>query len=226
MRPGACGRSGQSAGVRRQGRDFRSPWPQCAEDALGAMYRRLAVGLARGLLRVAERRGRCYPVCLLPGPPGVRAPPCRGAPRGRGSGLLPLLAGEGCRPAGRAGRAGWAEHGDLSAPSCSARLVLEARGGGAGATGRGRGCSRGRRSRDHPAAEASQGEGLQHVPRLRGPGWTESWGPCVGRRWRRRCRLRGCERGEKCAQAEGSEAGLFFLNVFPSSRGAGSPPLR
>ncbi|XP_042112633.1 tetratricopeptide repeat protein 19, mitochondrial isoform X3 [Ovis aries] len=56
------------------------------------MYRRLAVGLARGLLRVAERRGRCYPVCLLPGPPGVRAPPCRGAPRGRGSGLLPLLA--------------------------------------------------------------------------------------------------------------------------------------
>ncbi|XP_055432404.1 tetratricopeptide repeat protein 19, mitochondrial isoform X2 [Bubalus kerabau] len=56
------------------------------------MYRILAVGLARGLLRVAGRRGRCHPVCLLPGPPGARAPPCRGAPRGRGSGLVPLLA--------------------------------------------------------------------------------------------------------------------------------------
>ncbi|XP_070245661.1 tetratricopeptide repeat protein 19, mitochondrial isoform X3 [Bos mutus] len=56
------------------------------------MYRLLAVGLARGLLRVAGRRGRCHPVCLLPGPPGARAPPCRGAPRGRGSGLVPLLA--------------------------------------------------------------------------------------------------------------------------------------
>ncbi|XP_044795142.1 tetratricopeptide repeat protein 19, mitochondrial isoform X3 [Bubalus bubalis] len=56
------------------------------------MYRFLAVGLARGLLRVAGRRGRCHPVCLLPGPPGARAPPCRGAPRGRGSGLVPLLA--------------------------------------------------------------------------------------------------------------------------------------
>lgn len=64
------------------------------------MYRLLAVGLARGLLRVAGRRGRCHPVCLLPGPPGARAPPCRGAPRGRGSGLVPLLAGEGCGAGG------------------------------------------------------------------------------------------------------------------------------
>ncbi|XP_070335281.1 tetratricopeptide repeat protein 19, mitochondrial isoform X6 [Odocoileus virginianus] len=56
------------------------------------MYRLLAVGLARGLLRAAGLRGRCRRVHLLPGPPGARAPPCREAPHGRGSGLLPLLA--------------------------------------------------------------------------------------------------------------------------------------
>ncbi|KAB0360122.1 hypothetical protein FD754_004278 [Muntiacus muntjak] len=56
------------------------------------MYRLLAVGLARGLLRAAGLRGRCRPVRLLPRPPGARAPPCREAPHGRGSGLLPLLA--------------------------------------------------------------------------------------------------------------------------------------
>lgn len=186
MRPGACWRPGQSAGFRRQGRNFRRPWPQCAKDARAAMYRLLAVGLARGLLRAAGLRGRCRPVRLLPGPPGARAPPCREAPHGRGSGLLPLLAGEGRGPAGRAGRAGRAERGDLSAPSRSARLVLEARGGGAGAAGRGRGCGRGRRGRgrgrDHPAAEASQGEGPRRAPRLRGPLWTESWGPPAARR--------------------------------------------
>ena len=32
------------------------------------------------------------------------------------------------------------------------------------------------------------------------------------------------ESGEKCTQAEGSGADLFFLNVFPTSRGAGPPP--
>ena len=132
------------------------------------MYRRLGAGLALGLLRVAGRRGRSRSARLLPGPAGGRAPvavvpPCREAPRGLGPGLLPLLAGEGRGPAGWAGRAGRAGRGDLSAPSCSSRLVLEARpgGAGAGAAGRGRDRGRGRRGRDHPAAEASQGEGLQ-----------------------------------------------------------------
>ena len=57
------------------------------------MYRLLGAGLALGLLR-AEGPGP--PCALADGPPGGRAPaadvqPCRGAPRGRGPGLLPLL---------------------------------------------------------------------------------------------------------------------------------------
>lgn len=133
------------------------------------MYRLLGVGLARGLLRAAGRQRGGRPARLPPGPVRgrVEVPPRLGVPRGRGPGLLPLLAGEGRGPGGRPGggraRAG---RGDFRAPSRSARLVLEARRGGAGAraraAGRGRSSGRGRGGRgggrDHPAAEASQGE--------------------------------------------------------------------
>lgn len=136
------------------------------------MYRLLSPSLGRGLLRAAGRRCRDCSARLLLGPAGGRAPEVgvpasRVAPRGRGPGLLPLLAGEGRGPggAGRAGTGAQAGPGDLRAPSRSARLVLEARcgrGGGGGAAGSGRGRRRGRggrdRGRDHPAAEASQGE--------------------------------------------------------------------
>lgn len=159
------GRSTPVAGL--PGRDFRA-LDRSPQRTRTAMHRVLGAGLALRLLRVAGRRGRGCPARLLPGPAGGRAPvadvpPCRGAPRGLGPGLLPLLAGEGRGPAGWAGRAGRAGRGDLSVPSRSARLVLEARpgGAGAGAAGLGRGGGRGRRGRDHPAAEASQGEGLQ-----------------------------------------------------------------
>ncbi|XP_036268489.1 tetratricopeptide repeat protein 19, mitochondrial isoform X2 [Pipistrellus kuhlii] len=61
------------------------------------MFRLLRAGLGRALLRAAGRRG---PGCWAPlpsGPAGGRAPagrlpPSRGAPRGGGPGLLPLLA--------------------------------------------------------------------------------------------------------------------------------------
>uniref|UniRef100_A0A9L0I604 Tetratricopeptide repeat protein 19, mitochondrial n=1 Tax=Equus asinus TaxID=9793 RepID=A0A9L0I604_EQUAS len=61
------------------------------------MYRLLIQSLGRGVLRAAGRRCRGCPARPLPGPAGgrlpeVEVPPSRVAPRGRGPGLLPLLA--------------------------------------------------------------------------------------------------------------------------------------
>ncbi|XP_053766970.1 tetratricopeptide repeat protein 19, mitochondrial isoform X2 [Desmodus rotundus] len=61
------------------------------------MYRLLSPSLARDLLRAAGRRCRVCPARLLPVPaegraPEVAVPPPRVASRGRGRGLLPLLA--------------------------------------------------------------------------------------------------------------------------------------
>lgn len=58
------------------------------------MYRLLGVGLARGLLRAAGRQRGGRPARLPPGPVRGRVdvPPRLGVPRGRGPGLLPLLA--------------------------------------------------------------------------------------------------------------------------------------
>lgn len=147
------------------------------------MYRLLGVGLARGLLRAAGRQRGGRPARLPPGPVRGRVdvPPRLGVPRGRGPGLLPLLAGEGRGPGGGRARAG---RGDFRAPSRSARLVLEARRGGAGAraraAGRGRSSGRGRGGRgggrDHPAAEASQGEAAAAGPPVTGAG-EEAGGP-------------------------------------------------
>jgi hypothetical protein len=138
------------------------------------MYGLLSRSLGRGLLRAAGRRCWGCSARPLPGRVGgleldAVVSPHRVVPRGRGPGLLPLLAGEGRGPggAGRAEAGPQAGPGDLRALSRSARLVLEARcaGGGGGAAGSGRGRHRGRgrrgRGRDHPAAEASQGEAVQ-----------------------------------------------------------------
>lgn len=174
--PRHMSRPDQSGGLSALGawRPGIPPGLQCAEDAASAMYRLLVPALGRGLLRAAGRRCRVCSARLLSGPAGGRAPevevlPSRVAPPGEGSGLLPLLAGEGpgpgrAGPAARAGTGARAGPGDLRAPSHSTRVVFEARcgrgGGGAAGSGRGgpRGCGGRGRGRNHPAAEASQGE--------------------------------------------------------------------